>query len=145
MRGRFGMSHMAAVGVTLVGTGCCKRQNFFLLISLNQLRSARIMFDSYTHQKKRTPVCRPVFPVSVRLLQLAVNVKFGINSSPCNCMLTWIFTNSMVLDNLGLPNKRSEEGGPELSKTMLLLPVSNDLSLEIKLQNALVPVEFGRL
>ena len=60
-------------------------------------------------------------------------------------MLTWIFTNSMVLDNLGLPNKRSEEGGPELSKTMLLLPVSNDLSLEIKLQNALVPVEFGRL
>lgn len=136
---------MAAVGVTLVGTRCCKRQNFFLLISLNQLRSARIMFDSYTHTKKRTPVCRPVFPVSVRLLQLAVNVKFGINSSPCNCMFTWIFTNSMVLDNLGLPNKRSEEGGPELSKTMLLLPVSNDLSLEIKLQNALVPVEFGRL
>jgi len=90
-------------------------------------------------------VCRPVFPFSVRLLQLAVNVKFGINSSPCNRVLAWIFTNSMVLDNSGLPNKRSEEGGPELSKTMLLLPVSNDLSLEIKLPNALVPLEFGRL
>jgi len=58
MRSRFEMSHMnmAVVGVTLVGTGCCKRRNLFLLISLNQLRSARITFDSHTHKKEDSGV-----------------------------------------------------------------------------------------